>query len=686
MYLVSDMNCVLRKVMTVWLLLAASCILSYAQMPIMGTPDAGSSRGRPSRGGARSETSGTTGTTKQLAVRFKTLRIDDMLGEHIPTDIDTANLNFQNTALPERKSTVAASYLANLGSPFQSMVYADRRAEERFLFMQPYDQWKDANDEWVWVNVTRPYTNGTYFTTVGNDYSQEEDFRFYFSANMNKNWNIGADYESILSRGYYTSLATRDKVVHLFTNYQTPRYELFARGSYHRFENYENGGIINDDYITRPLEMSGGYREYESLNIPVSLANTFNLTVYRDLFLNHKYHLGFMREQIVDEDTSEVFVPVTSLIHTFQLDQGRKNYDSRTANQSYYSQAYIDGTHTADSAALLTMRNVLGLSLREGFHSWAKFGLTAYAMHEYRRYATLSSEALPDSSELDPFRQAVLHHENLLWAGGRLTSTQDSIFQFDADARLCLLGNIGDFDINGRLKSHFRLWKQLVGVEANARVTNSRPDYFLRHFHSNHYTWTNSLDNIYKVRLEGRLQIPSLGTDLKVGVENVSNYVYFNTLAKPQQFDGQLQVLYTEWKQHLGYKLINFDFDVVGQVSSNESVLPLPRVAAYADLYIKTMFSKVMTAHIGVDCRYYTSYYIPAYSPALGMYHLQTEKRVGDYPFMNAYANFHLKRARFFIMYIHGSRWFAEPNYFNVLHYPLNPASVKAGISWNFYD
>ena len=37
-------------------------------------------------------------------------------------------------------------------------------------------------------------------------------------------------------------------------------------------------------------------------------------------------------------------------------------------------------------------------------------------------------------------------------------------------------------------------------------------------------------------------------------------------------------------------------------------------------------------------------------------------------------------------MYVHGSRWFAEPNYFNVLHYPLNPASVKAGISWNFYD
>ena len=30
---------------------------------------------------------------------------------------------------------------------------------------------------------------------------------------------------------------------------------------------------------------------------------------------------------------------------------------------------------------------------------------------------------------------------------------------------------------------------------------------------------------------------------------------------------------------------------------------------------------------------------------------LQDETRIGDYPLMNVYANFHLKRTRFFLMY-----------------------------------
>jgi hypothetical protein len=72
--------------------------------------------------------------------------------------------------------------------------------------------------------------------------------------------------------------------------------------------------------------------------------------------------------------------------------------------------------------------------------------------------------------------------------------------------------------------------------------------------------------------------------------------------------------------------------------------------------------------------------------PATGQFYVQQAIRIGNYPFMNFYANFRLKQARFFIQYAHLSRLFATPVYFSAPHYPMNPAVLKVGISWNFYD
>ena len=667
------------------LLILVQCLLCVPSAVAQSIPE-GTKPPSESKSGSHSSSL----TSPDIALRMRVWQLDETLGQKQVVDMDTLSLNFQNMGVPERNSTVAASYLANTGSAFQPMIYADRRSEERYLFAQPYDQWKQSREEWRFINTTRPYTNGSYFTTIGNDYSQEENFKFYFTANFSSRLNFGLDYEAVNARGYYTSLASRDKLAHFFGNYQSPRYEAYWLASYNKFENYENGGITDDRYITDPLTMSGGYREYESLNIPVALANTFNLTVYRDLFFSHRYHLGFWREDTTEVgDTVRNFVAVSSLIHTVALDHGRRNYDSKTANAAYYGgRAYIDDSYTADSSALTTLRNTLGLSLNEGFQSWMKFGLTAYAEHELRKYATLDTVSQPDSLGLDPFGQVDHTVENLVWVGGRLVSTQDSLLHFLADAKICLIGGeyVGNFDIHGNLSSHFNLWKHPVGVRAEGFVTNETPDFLLRHYASNHYCWDNDFENIYRVRLEGGLDIPDLGASLKAGVENISNYVYFNQSAVPAQYDGQLQVLYAGWKQHIGMGIFNVDFDAVGQLSSRESVLPLPKLAVYGNVYLKTMLSKVMLTHVGIDCRYYTAYKVPAYNPAVGMFHLQDEITAGNYPYMNAYVNFHLKRARFFVMYNHGSRLFATPDYFNAAHYPLNPASIKAGLSWNFYD
>jgi len=644
---------------------------------------------------------------KTVPSRIRTWHVDDFLGEKTVVHPDTLPLNFQNETLPERNTTLAAECLGNLGSPFQSKIHLDRTEKTPFLFMRPYDNWITAPNEQFYLNTTTPYTNIKYLTSFGSEVSQEENFKFLFSANANKYFNFGIDYEIIYARGYYEKNAAREKLANFFGNYQNPRYEAFWKLSYNYLENYENGGITDDRYITNPLLMSGGLKEYESLNIPVALTNAKSQVKNLHLFFNHKYHIGFERTTIQKDTTQKAkngdsrllpnqpapndtiieFIPVTSLIHTLYIDQSQKSYRSDSANLTYYNNvANIDDRYTADTCSMLQVRNTFGISSREGFHKWAKFGLTAFLEQDFRRYTEFSpNAALRDSA--NSFSRLNSFNKNLVWAGGELSKRQGKILTYSGLAKICVMGeDLGDFELSGDLNTNFKIWNHPVSLSANGYIKNLHPDYFLEHYYSNHFIWDKTFANENKTRIRGSLNIPELGFIANAGVENLTNYVYFNNQALPTQYTGNIQILTLNWKQHLGVSIFNWDNDIAYQLSSNQEILPLPDLSAYSNLYLKFLISKVLTTHLGIDCRFHTAYYAPAYMPATGQFYTQQDVKVGNYPLMNVYGNFHLKHMRFFVMYSHASRLFADPKYFSAPHYPMNPAMVKVGLSWNFYD
>ena len=87
---------------------------------------------------------------------------------------------------------------------------------------------------------------------------------------------------------------------------------------------------------------------------------------------------------------------------------------------------------------------------------------------------------------------------------------------------------------------------------------------------------------------------------------------------------------------------------------------------------------------LGANMYYNTSYYAPYYEPATQQFQIQDEVKVGNFPLVNAYVNFHLKQARFFVMgYNLGSK-FVNPNYFSLAHYPLDPFVLKMGVAVTF--
>ena len=198
------------------------------------------------------------------------------------------------------------------------------------------------------------------------------------------------------------------------------------------------------------------------------------------------------------------------------------------------------------------------------------------------------------------------------------------------------------------------------------------------------------MDKEFRTRIEGELSIARWRTRLKAGVENIKNYTYFNQGATPEQNGGSIQVLSASLNQDFKLGIFHLDNEVTWQKSSDQTVLPLPDLSLYHNFYMQfKLAKKVLSVQLGADVRYFTKYYAPDYSPAIGQFYNQNPEdkiEIGSYPIVNVYANLHLKRTRFFVMMYHINQGSGSSRYFLAPHYPINPRTIKFGLSWNFFD
>jgi hypothetical protein len=172
-----------------------------------------------------------------------------------------------------------------------------------------------------------------------------------------------------------------------------------------------------------------------------------------------------------------------------------------------------------------------------------------------------------------------------------------------------------------------------------------------------------------------------------LGVENVTNYIYFDPAAYPKQHSGNIQVLALYAQQDLHYKAFHWNNQAVFQKTSDESIIPLPGVSLYSTMFIEFKVAKVLTLQLGANVHYWTKYYAPAYEPATQLFRLQHETLVGNYPLICGFLNCHLKQTRFFLEYYNaGADYINPPEYFSIPHYPVNPAILKLGLSVDFIN
>lgn len=399
------------------------------------------------------------------------------------------------------------------------------------------------------------------------------------------------------------------------------------------------------------------------------------------------------------EDTSWLkneYVPVTSFIHTLDFNNYRRIYESYVTPENFYLNTYdadekLTGDSLYDKTRHFDLRNTLAISMLEGFNKWAKAGLKIFAASDLRHFS------LPDSTG------TASYNEHNLSVGAQISKTQGHMLHYNVLGETWLVGeDAGQLKIDAKLDVNFPLFGDTVTLAASGFFHRLNPTFYYRHYHSKHYWWDNdNLDKIMHSRVEGVLSYQKTRTTLRVAVDELSNYTYFaqsytlgdndahtGNSVEVKQNSSAISLITAQLSQNFTVGPFNWE-NVITYQKSTSSALPVPTLNVYSNLYLNFKIAHVLKCNFGADARYFTSYYAPSYSAALGQFTVQdgdNRTKVGNYPLINVYANFHLKHTRFFVMFSHVNSGSGNRQYFSTPHYPLNERIFRFGLSWNFFN
>lgn len=412
------------------------------------------------------------------------------------------------------------------------------------------------------------------------------------------------------------------------------------------------------------------------------------------------------RQDSIDATMKTEYVPVTSFIHTLDLNSHSRIYQAYASPTDYYMDTFYmyadDGKYGNDSIydqnKYLSIKNTFAVALLEGFNKWAKAGLKGFLSYEYRRFK------MPDLLE-----NADAYHLNswtghCVSVGGQLSKTQGKTLHYNLLAETCLTGmDAGRVNIDFHADVNFPLFGDTVRLAARAFFLRNKPRFFEEQYHSKHLWWDQDLSAETRTHIEGVFSYPKTRTKLRVAVEEIQNYTYFGMnynvtdqygrtamTAGVYQESGNINVMTAQLKQDFQLGIFNWENVVTYQNSSNKDVLPLPSLNIFTNLYLKFKIARVLSVELGGDLTYFTKYNAPDYVPQLGQFAVQkteaSQIELGGYPFVDVYANFHLKRARFFVMMSHVNNGSGNKMMFLAPHYPTNGNVLRFGVSWNFYN
>lgn len=613
-------------------------------------------------------------------------------GASLPSvEIDTA-MNFYHVYEPFYRRSFSNTYTGNLSGAYQSNDFFKRRGISDFYFYRSLDAYAVFPGEVIFFNTTTPYTLLDYSQSENKNTRSESRFNAWHSQNVTPDFNFQFVYNQGRSMGHYQHQEGRFQTVRLAGSYTSDRFNSHAVMLFNKHDTQENGGLTNANRAlmeyTRPENYLVNLTDANS-----SLDNsTFNWT--------SEYKLGKMEEiETEGGKKRDRFRPITGLIYQFEYSSNKRIYTDNNSGE-FYRNHYISTKTTGDTILFKRLLNLVQLKFYEAPERKFTFAARAFAGLEtvsismpnnesaWRHWKDNTANTYVPITVDPPFsveRQKADHHN--AFVGGALARTEGTFWKWNAEGKIYLAGyRVGQTELTASIEKPLRLGRDTTTLRIEGELNNRVPDYFEQYFNSNHFIWNNDFDNMQEMLARGTVHSQKYKLTLGMNYALYRKYIYNDSLALPAQASREMLVLGVHVGKDIETRYLLLRANALWQSSTESAYLHLPAFTGYLSVALKLIYAKVLHINIGFDARYNTLFYADAYNPATGQFHWQDRQKVGNYPFIDAFADVRLKRARAFFILKNAGAGILGDNFWVAPDYPLYRRSFRLGVAWSFYD
>ena len=192
----------------------------------------------------------------------------------------------------------------------------------------------------------------------------------------------------------------------------------------------------------------------------------------------------------------------------------------------------------------------------------------------------------------------------------------------------------------------------------------------------------NTFSKTLESQLSARYTIPQFKFEVIGSYHLLNNYIYFDTLANPQQTGLPISILRLTLKKDFKLGPIHLD-NVVTVQSASEDFIRIPSLYTKHSLYYAGKWFKVLNVRLGLDLRYSDTFFSNYYHPLVGQFILQDRQEIGNYPSVDAFFSMRVTKFRAFFKWENLTNLVYDDQLFYPSAsylYPLN--GFRMGIYW----
>ncbi|MCU0444748.1 MAG: putative porin [Microscillaceae bacterium] len=538
-----------------------------------------------------------------------------------------------------------------------------------------YQPFAFAPENVKYYDTKSPYIEANYVQGTTGD----QMIDFTYTRNVNARWNLGGRYIRLNTNKQYGAESGRDPWTDhistvIFTAYQSKnkRYRLLYHFAHLNQQVKETGGVQLDPTLEN--DNLFGYRNADArLGNSVQSWQTQN---HHHLYQHFVLDKGFTVFQTLDvQRQRDTYIDVA-------VDNHRNFYPAAQVVRRVLPKAdtvyYINNTTTNEGTIFQLYENKGGIKGKLG-----KFNYQAYFKSRlYYWNNELGTQRLriftPDSvlTSNNPIVSRMLNgFENFI--GGKLFYQLNDSTRLTVEAEHLLAR---DYRINAHLESKF--------FQAAFKSVLYSPTALQRSFISNHLLWNKSYSNTLANEISGGiyLRTKKLLFNPFGSYTTLTNYIYFDTQAMPQQSNQTIQLVQVgfNFNYQLGrFKTVNTAI-YSGRLGAD--LIRFPALFANTRVYCEDcFFTKVLQSQIGVEGHFKSDYFADDYLPVSKQFHLQNDFLIQSYLIVDVFANFKVSNFRIFGKFSHINQ-VLNSGYLTSPLYPGMRRTFTFGVTWLFFD